>query len=117
MTKSEMAIIRQAASIWGRLGGSSTSPAKQAASRRNGLMGGRPPKVNCLRCVHRFDDCMHRSQLLSRRLKDKPFSCSGFERLGGVQGAKSPRLKPHDPPKPSEARPSKKKKPLTRKRR
>lgn len=34
-----------AAALLGRLGGLSTSPAKQAASRRNGCLGGRPRKV------------------------------------------------------------------------
>lgn len=31
-------------SIAGTMGGRSTSPAKQAAVRRNGMLGGRPPK-------------------------------------------------------------------------
>lgn len=36
--------LRQAASVLGALGGKSTSPAKQAASRTNGRKGGRPLK-------------------------------------------------------------------------
>lgn len=115
MTRSEQKLIRQVASIFGRLGGSSTSPAKQAAARINGKKGGRPPKTSCMRCAYRFEDCSHRGKLLTRRSQDRAIYCSGFKRLDGVQGAKSPRLKPHDPPKPSEARLSKKKKPLTRK--
>lgn len=36
--------VQAAASILGKLGGKSTSPAKQAASRANGRKGGRPAK-------------------------------------------------------------------------
>lgn len=78
MTNSDKALLRRAASIWGRLGGSVSSEAKAAAARENGKKGGRPRKS------------------------------------GGVEGAKSPPLKPHDPPKPRGARPSKQKKSLTR---
>lgn len=44
MTNSDKALLRRAASIWGRLGGSSKSEAKAAAARLNGLKGGRPRK-------------------------------------------------------------------------
>lgn len=37
--------IHAAAAALGRMGGSSTSPAKQAASRANGARGGRPRKA------------------------------------------------------------------------
>lgn len=37
---------KRAASAFARLGGSSTSPAKAAAARRNGLLGGRPRKIH-----------------------------------------------------------------------
>jgi hypothetical protein len=39
------AAVRAAAAAMGRLGGQATSPAKAAASRRNGKKGGRPPKA------------------------------------------------------------------------
>lgn len=44
MTNAEKALLRRAASIWGRLGGSVSSDVKAAAARENGKKGGRPRK-------------------------------------------------------------------------
>ena len=44
MRKPSKAARSDAAALLGRLGGLSTSVAKQAAARRNGLLGGRPRK-------------------------------------------------------------------------
>ena len=43
---SERDLMRQAARAMGKKGGSSVSPRKAAAARRNGRLGGRPRKAD-----------------------------------------------------------------------
>lgn len=78
MTNAEKALLRRAASLWGRLGGSVSSKAKAAAARENGKRGGRPSD-RCRGCVH-FASC-------SNRLPASTF-CPSFK---GSRGRKAPR--------------------------
>lgn len=82
MTNAEKALLRQAASLWGRLGGSVSSSAKATAARENGKKGGRPSN-RCRRCFYR-DNCDAHIPASEKC----PFIVDD-----GVQGAKSPRLK------------------------
>lgn len=45
LTDEQLRIVKQAASIIGKLGGTSRSDAKSKASRENGKLGGRPRKI------------------------------------------------------------------------
>lgn len=89
MTKSEMHLLQQAASLWGRLGGSVSSPAKASAARRNGKRGGRPGCNGCAaytgnwpcKCGHTRDDCPYRPSRLRGRGGEKPPAKAALERL------------------------------------
>lgn len=68
----EQELIRKAASLWGRLGGSVSSPVKAAAARKNGKKGGRPGCNGCsaytgnwpCKCGHTKADCPYRPSRL-----------------------------------------------------
>lgn len=78
MTNEERSILRRAASLWGRLGGSVSSSAKAQAARMNGMKGGRPSN-RCRSCVH-FGKC---TSILPASVY-----CPSFK---GSRGRKAPR--------------------------